>query len=689
MGFKDTWKDKVNGVDVVDAADINSIAQAVIEQETTIPTAISDALEAAKNSGAFDGKTAYEYARDGGYTGTEAEFAAKLAIPFATPQMYGAKADGVTDDTAAIQAALDASSYVYIPEGTYMIDADENTTAGIKPRSNQTILLSKNALLKAITTSSDHYNVINITNVNNVYICGGKVQGEKDTHNGTTGEWGYGVVVSSSENITVENMEVCDCWGDAAAISYPSNGAPSKHIKFFNCVLHDCRRQGISVIGGENVTIRGCEIYNIRGTAPQYGIDIEPDGNVRTAKNIVIDNCYIHDNAVGSIVVAATKNEIRNVTITNCTLEDINFQGSIADGVITGGKECRVSNCKIGTVYVFAPSPVRISNSTLGKVSLCGGTAILGDCDIVSSGGNAIYSTADRISTQKANLYCYTCRIVSSDVSTLSYLIKGAAGDSTYGAPDETFLFKNCKFELGTYSHLMTRAAGKETVFDGCDILYKWTPPSYLGMIAVTQGLKEMTQHVIVHNTRIECAEKVSAVCAVDGQKKAYFDISNCSFSETTSLTNIASGSTCELKLFKSDVSSVTLGGSGTKTATIINSFVTEIPSEYITETELEAKGYLTGYTETDPTVPSWAKAETKPSYTKGEVGLGSVDNIQQYSAVNQPPYPVTSVNGKKGAVVLTMENLGLQSEEWTFTLEDGSTVTKNIITSTGNSVPT
>lgn len=79
MGFKDTWKDKVNGVDVVDAADINSIAQAVIEQETTLPTAISDALEAAKNSGAFDGKSAYEYAQDGGYTGTEAEFAKKLA----------------------------------------------------------------------------------------------------------------------------------------------------------------------------------------------------------------------------------------------------------------------------------------------------------------------------------------------------------------------------------------------------------------------------------------------------------------------------------------------------------------------------------------------------------------------------------------------------------------------------------
>ena len=61
--------------------------------------------------------------------------------------------------------------------------------------------------------------------------------------------------------------------------------------------------------------------------------------------------------------------------------------------------------------------------------------------------------------------------------------------------------------------------------------------------------------------------------------------------------------------------------------------------------------GYLTSYTETDPTVPSWAKASSKPSYTKSEVGLGNVDNVKQYSASNPPPYPVTSVNGSTGAI--------------------------------------
>lgn len=83
------------------------------------------------------------------------------------------------------------------------------------------------------------------------------------------------------------------------------------------------------------------------------------------------------------------------------------------------------------------------------------------------------------------------------------------------------------------------------------------------------------------------------------------------------------------------------------------SNYLTSIPSEYVTESELNAKKYLTNFTETDPTVPSWAKASTKPSYTKSEVGLGNVDNVEQYSVNNPPPYPVTSVNGATGAVTV------------------------------------
>lgn len=49
--------------------------------------------------------------------------------------------------------------------------------------------------------------------------------------------------------------------------------------------------------------------------------------------------------------------------------------------------------------------------------------------------------------------------------------------------------------------------------------------------------------------------------------------------------------------------------------------YLTTIPDNLVTEQELEAKGYLTEFVETDPTVPSWAKQPNKPTYTLDELG--------------------------------------------------------------------
>ena len=49
----------------------------------------------------------------------------------------------------------------------------------------------------------------------------------------------------------------------------------------------------------------------------------------------------------------------------------------------------------------------------------------------------------------------------------------------------------------------------------------------------------------------------------------------------------------------------------------------------------------------------SLADLGIKQTYNKSDVGLGNVDNVRQYSASNPPPYPVTSVNGQTGTVVI------------------------------------
>lgn len=49
--------------------------------------------------------------------------------------------------------------------------------------------------------------------------------------------------------------------------------------------------------------------------------------------------------------------------------------------------------------------------------------------------------------------------------------------------------------------------------------------------------------------------------------------------------------------------------------------YITSIPDNLVTEEELQSKGYLTEFIESDPTVPEWAKQPTKPTYTLEELG--------------------------------------------------------------------
>ena len=49
--------------------------------------------------------------------------------------------------------------------------------------------------------------------------------------------------------------------------------------------------------------------------------------------------------------------------------------------------------------------------------------------------------------------------------------------------------------------------------------------------------------------------------------------------------------------------------------------YINSLPSNLVTKQELEAKGYLTEFVETDPTVPIWAKQPNKPTYTLEELG--------------------------------------------------------------------
>ena len=62
---------------------------------------------------------------------------------------------------------------------------------------------------------------------------------------------------------------------------------------------------------------------------------------------------------------------------------------------------------------------------------------------------------------------------------------------------------------------------------------------------------------------------------------------------------------------------------SGTKSTgtAVIPTKLSDLTNDLVVSDFTNDAGYLTSYTETDPTVPSWAKASSKPTYTASEVG--------------------------------------------------------------------
>lgn len=110
---------------------------------------------------------------------TEAKFTDTLKLSaikdYVTPQMFGAKADGTTDDSTAIQEALNAGKYIVFPAGTYKISS---TVYLGKDARKQDFVIDASAAIIQYTGSG---NALDITNIRNCRIYFGTIRATSGT----------------------------------------------------------------------------------------------------------------------------------------------------------------------------------------------------------------------------------------------------------------------------------------------------------------------------------------------------------------------------------------------------------------------------------------------------------------------------------------------------------------------------
>jgi len=241
---------------------------------------------------------------------------------------YGATGNGSTNDTAAISNALSASGngICYLPAGTYMINPTANGSYGLNIPAGATLLMDPGATLKCITqTTSGDYNLIRM-GATNIAVVGGAVVGDRVARNlptyndgsGTDFESGNGFAFSgygSGTNMIALGVAVSNNCDDGFYLYNGANG-----VTIWGCTSDNNRRQGLSIVYGNNILIKNCKFTNTNGQDPGNGLDLEPSGSGQTVTNVQILDSTFTGNKGGGIQTDSSNASVNNITISGNTL---------------------------------------------------------------------------------------------------------------------------------------------------------------------------------------------------------------------------------------------------------------------------------------------------------------------------------------------------------------------------------
>lgn len=117
-------------------------------------------------------------------------------------------------------------------------------------------------------------------------------------------EWRHALCFYDCDNVVVRGLTLADSGGDGVYLGGGANGSPCRKVtlQHLRCVNH--HRQGISVISAEDLLIEDCVFNDTAGTAPQAGIDFEPNTPKERLKNCVLRRCVFENNHSYGILFA-------------------------------------------------------------------------------------------------------------------------------------------------------------------------------------------------------------------------------------------------------------------------------------------------------------------------------------------------------------------------------------------------
>lgn len=290
-------------------------------------------------------------------------------------QNFGAKGDGITDDTAAIQSAIDAAAaagggQVYMPTGTYIVSGGEEPSDGC-------LMLKSNVYLYgdgmgATTVKVADGSDTKITGVirsaygeetHDFGVSNLTIDGNRDSTTGKIDGWFNGYIPGEEgydSNVTLDSVEIKDCSGygfdpheqtvnmvikNSVSHGNGLDGFVADFLSdstFENNVAYDNDRHGFNVVtsthdftltnniaynnGGNGIVVqRGSEDIPSPSNITITGGEVYGNGAegvlIKMSSEVTVSGVDIHDNASAGIRIYGSNHvEVIDNTLTNNSL---------------------------------------------------------------------------------------------------------------------------------------------------------------------------------------------------------------------------------------------------------------------------------------------------------------------------------------------------------------------------------
>ena len=252
---------------------------------------------------------------------------------------YGAKGDGKTNNTKAIQKAIDACAAkgggrVVVPTGEFL-------SYGIAVKSNVNLYFESGSKLKAIADGTKFVSLVLLENIESASVTG------------------TGILDGNGGSFTVKEEAP-----DRPFIIFVKN---STNILIENVTLRQSAAWTLRIFRGEHIKVRGVSIYS-HANFNNDGIDID-------SKDVVVSDCIIDSGDDAICLKSEDPGRItENITITNCIAASSCNLIKMGTGSLGGFRNISISNCvlrkpKESSFHDWGSKPHRFINERITGIS--------------------------------------------------------------------------------------------------------------------------------------------------------------------------------------------------------------------------------------------------------------------------------------------------------------------------------